>query len=193
MNPQDLRWIEALTNASFLWGPFFFSILFMLVITRTARGYYRQVSERKDPPATAEEKWDYRIYFHLSVACGIILVFVSVGWWMYAQLQQHAFQGVILGLEPNQQIVAADDDLYYRAVHRDLGNGHVVRDYHFAIVRRAPFSKGQAFRLAFYPEIGSIGEKPKAIDLVVQYKGDPNGRFKLTRDGTEFRLVAIGG
>lgn len=190
---QPLQMIDSLTNASFLWGPFFFSILFMLVITRTAHTYYAKVNERMSPPASAEEKQDYRLYFRLSIACGTVLVFVSVGWWMYAQLQQHAFQGVIVGLELEQQVVAADDDLYYRAVQRDAGNGRHVRDYHFAIVRKAPFSNGQAFRLEFYPEAGVIGEaKPKPIDLVVRYHGDTNGKFKLSREGGVFNLVPIG-
>jgi hypothetical protein len=54
--------IETLANAGFLWGPFFFSILFMLVITRMAHSYYRDVNVRTSPPASPEEKTTYRLY-----------------------------------------------------------------------------------------------------------------------------------
>jgi len=190
---QPFQWIESLANTSFLWGPFFFSILFMLVITRTAHSYYLGVNERSSPPASQEEKNDYRFYFRLSIVCGTLLVFLSVGWWIYAQLQQHTFQGVIVGLRENQQIVADDDDFYYRAVQRDVG-GHVMRDYHFAIVRNTPFSNGQSFRLDFYPDSGAIGEvKPENIGLLIQYHGGRNEKFKLTRDAGSFKLSRLEG
>lgn len=190
---QPLAWLNSLANAGFLWGPFFFSMLFILVVTRTAHGYYANANERVTPPASAEEKQDYRTYFRLSMACGMVLVFLSVGWWMYAQLQAHTFEGVIVGLEKDQQIVATDDDdLYYRAVQRDAGDGHLIRDYHFVVVRNTPFVDGQSFRLAFYPDPGAIGEaKPQPVNLLVQYRGATRGRYLLTRDGASFKLQTM--
>ena len=189
---QPLEWLDSLAHASFLWGPFFFSILFLLVVTRTAHSYYAKVNERLTPPTSPEERQDYRNYFRLSIACGMVLVFLSVGWWMYAQLQEHTFQGVIIGLEKDQQIVAADDDLYYRAVQRDAGNGRLIRDYHFVIVRNTPFVNGQAFRLEFYPDPGTIGEQaPQPVKLQVQYRGTSRGRYLLTREGASFKLLSM--
>ncbi|MET3131143.1 cbb3-type cytochrome oxidase subunit 3 [Oxalobacteraceae bacterium GrIS 1.11] len=190
---QSLDWINSLANASFLWGPFFFSILFILVVTRTAHSYYARVNERLSPPASAEERQDYRNYFRFSSLFGMLLVFVSVGWWIYAQLQAHTFQGVIIGLEQDQQIVATDDDLYYRAVQRDAGNGHLIRDYQFVIVRNTPFVTGQAFRLEFYPNAGAIGEaKPQPVNLLLEYRGGTRGKYMLARDGSTFKLQTIG-
>lgn len=189
-----LQLIDSLANAGFLWGPFFFSILFMLVITRTAHSYYSRVNERINPPASPTERHDYRFYFHLSIVCGTILVFLSVGWWIYAQLKQHTFQGVIVGLEQDQQIVAADNDLYYRAVQREAGDGHIMRDYYFAIVRSSPFLDGQSFRLELYPDSGRVGEeKPKPVDLIIKYHGGTNEKFMISHEGDSFKLVPVGG
>ncbi len=189
---QPLEWIDSLANASFLWGPFFFSILFLLVVTRTAHSYYARVNERVTPPASAEERQDYRNYFRLSIVSGLVLVFLSVGWWMYAQLHDHMFQGVIVGLEKDQQIVPADDDLYYRAVQRDAGLGRVIRDYHFVIVRATPFINGQVFRLQLYPEPGAISEAPpKPEELKVLYRGTTRDKYQLVRDGATYKLVLV--
>lgn len=190
---QPFDWIDSLANASFLWGPFFFSILFILVVTRTAHSYYARVNERVTPPASAQERQDYRNYFRLSIAAGLVLVFLSVGWWMYAQLHEHTFQGVIIGLDKDQEIVAAEDDLYYRAVQRDAGHGRVIRDYHFVIVRQTPFVTGQAFRLEFYPDPGVIGEAPpQPVNLQVQYRGIPREKYLLRPDGGSFKLIPVG-
>ena len=193
-NQQSLQWIESLTNASFLWGPFFFSILFMLVITRTAHSYYSRVNERVSPPATEDERKDYRFYFRLSISFGTFLVFISVAWWIYAQLQQHTFQGVIVGLREDQQIVGTDDDLYYRLVQRDLGDKHIMKDYHFAIVQNTPFSNGQPFRLDFYQNSGVVGATPPApIKLQIQYRGGTYEKFQLMGDAGSFKLQPLSG
>lgn len=184
--------IEALTNASFLYGPFFFAILFMLSITRTAHSYYADVNKRTSPQASDEEKKAYRRYFYLTAYCGTVLVFISVGWWMYAQLQKHTFEGVILGLNPDQSIAATADDVYLRFSTRDAGEGRVIRDYRFAIVRNIPFNKGQTFHLDFYPTPGLIGPtKPDPVDLVIHYSGRARDieKYRLQKSGASFQLI----
>jgi hypothetical protein len=188
---ESLQWLEGLATASFLWGPFFFSILFMLVITRIAHVYYEGVSRRAEPPALPEEKRTYRMFFMAAVVCGIILVFVSVGWWIYAQLNRHTFEGTIIGLSLDQQIVATEDDLYYRETMRNERSAHPVRDYHFAIVRNTPFVSGQVFSLNFYPTAGSIGpDKPQPVDLKLRYQGSGPQKFVVRPDGGSFQLVS---
>jgi hypothetical protein len=184
--------LEMLSSSSFMWGPFFFSLLFMLVITRTANNYFQNVIKRTDPPADKEEKQVYRRFFVASIIAGIVLVFVSVGWWTYAQMQLHAFEGVIVGLRSDQFITAMEDDVYLREVQRDGGLGNKMRDYHFAIVRDSAFSVGQTFRFSFYPEPGNIGSTPpKPIDLEVPYSGKISGKFMLKREGDSFTLTRL--
>jgi len=192
---METNWIKELANAGFLWGPFFFSILFMLVITRTAHSYYAKVVERTSPPADAEEKKLYANYFKLSIACGIVMVFLSVGWWIFGQLQRNnTFEGAIVGLDPNINLIPTEDGIYLRPTETQIGKGKYLRDYHFAIISDKPFEEGQKFRLDYYPEVGSIGdEKPQPVPLYVEYQGKFKnaGKYHLASEGSLFRLVRL--
>lgn len=167
-------------------------MLFMLVITRTAHSYYAEVAKRESPAASEDEKQVYRTYFQLTFWCGTLLVFCSVAWWIYAQLEKHAFEGVIVGLDITQQIMAQEGDIYLRPTQRDVGGGRIVQDYNFAIIRDKPFVDGQQFRLGFYPEPGALGDKkPEPVELVIRYSGvlKDSGRYRLKREGTSYRLT----
>lgn len=195
---QQVKSVMDLASAGFLWGPFFFAVFFMVVITASAHLCYSQVLRRVSPPASEIEKADYRSYFRLSIRVGIVLVFISVAWWLYAQWKSdkdHAFQGVVIGLEINQSLVASEEDFYTREVSRKVGVGLEVKDYHFAVVRTGPFFSGQKFTLKFYPEPGSVSdEPPKAVDLEMPYSGIASGRYRITRSGgNQFQLVTLGG
>lgn len=192
MTEELVNILTSLSRSSFMWGPFFFSLLFMLVITQKAHLYYQEVILRTDPPAQLEERKVYRRYFVASFVAGIVLVFMSVGWWIYAQLQIHAFEGVIVGLKPYQFITATEDDVYLRAVQREAGPGQQIRDYHFAIVRESPFVAGQVFRFSFYPEPGSIGDAPpEAVSLEVSYSGELTQKYLLSNEEGKFILSRI--
>jgi uncharacterized membrane protein YcgQ (UPF0703/DUF1980 family) len=95
---------------------------------RMAHSYYRDVNVRTSPPASPEEKTTYHVYFYSSVIAGIMLVFIAVGWWIYAQSKTHILEGVIAGLKPNQSIFAIQDDIYLRSVQRNLDSDCVVCD-----------------------------------------------------------------
>lgn len=184
--------LSMLSSSSFMWGPFFFSLLFMLVITKTAHNYLQGVIRRTDPPAHKDERTVYRQYFITSLISGIVLVFISVGWWIYAQMQIHAFEGVIVGLKTNQFITANEDDMYLRAVERDAGQGKQMRDYHFAIVRDSPFSVGQIFRFSFYPDPGAIGAAPPdPVNLEVPYSGRVTDKYMVKKEGSGFILIRL--
>lgn len=196
MTPEiNIKTVMELTNAGFMFGPFFFAVFFMLVITGSAHYWYSKVVQRTAPPASDAEKTIYRNYFWLSFSCGILLVFVSVGWWLYTNWKEHSFQGVVIGLEMSQNLVAGEEDYYTREVNRKQGAGGEVKDYHFAIVRPKPFTTGQTFTLKFYPEIGGLGDHaPQAIEFAVPYAGLSSARFKIGRDSAnKFQLVSIGG
>jgi hypothetical protein len=95
---DTVKWLEVLTNASILYGHFFFALLFILVVTRTAHSYYKGVCERANPPAAPDEQKTYRLFFLASMTAGILLVFTAVSWWIYAQFQKHTIEGVITEL-----------------------------------------------------------------------------------------------
>ena len=190
MTNDTAKWMELLASAGFLYGPFFFSLLFILVVTRTAHSYYKTACERVTPPVSPEEKKTYQMYFMASTIVGIMLVFIAVAWWVYAQLQTHTLEGVIAGLNTNQTIIMVEDDIYLRAIEKEVGSGHKRKDYHFVIVRDNPFIIGQTFRLGFFPEPGSIGaQEPKPIELVVKYSGRSRERLKILKSGDAFILT----
>lgn len=192
ISEKIVQMLNVLSSSSFMWGPFFFSLLFMLFITRKSHIYLQNVMTRTDPPAEKDEKVVYRRYFFSSVVSGIVLVFISVGWWIYAQMQIHAFEGVFVGLETNQYITAKEDDVYLRPVQRDVGHGNQIRDYHFAIVRESPFSPGQVFHFNFYPEPGSIGNSPPdPVNITVPYSGRASDKYMLKKEGSSFVLTCL--
>src|SRR6266550_702879 len=63
-------------------GPFFISVLFVVIVSGWAAHLYRTVCERKDPPPTPEERNTYRLYFFYAVAVGAIATGVSLWWWV---------------------------------------------------------------------------------------------------------------
>jgi hypothetical protein len=185
---QSLDWIESLTYLGFLWGPFFFSILYILVVPRIAHAYYAAVTVRNSPPALPEEIQEYRTYFRWSVRTGLILVALSVAWWLYAQFQYHIYKGIISGLEKDQVIAIKDDDMYYRTVQWDSGGGHIISAYKFVIVSNQPFVNSRLFDLSFYPESGVIGDnKPEPIKLTLEARRGEN-KYVIERDGDSYRV-----
>jgi len=192
--PQEFaELLNFLTISSVMWGPFFFSLLFMLFITKKAHLYFQAVITRADPPAEDIEKVVYKNYFVTSFVCGIALVFISVGWWVYAQLQLHAFEGVIVGLEQNQEIYPIDGEIYLKKINRDIGvNGQKLKEYHFAIVRNKPFSNGQSFEFGFYPTAGGLGDSPpEPVKIYAMFSGEASEYFQLTSANGTFKLVKI--
>lgn len=186
--------LNMLSSISFAWGPFFFSLLFMLVITKKSHTCLQEIVKRTDPPAEEDERAIYKQYFKASMISGIVLVFISVGWWIFAQMKLHAFEGVIVGLKTNQIIAANEDDVYLRAVQRDAGAGKQIRDYHFAVIRDSPFSKGQIFRFSFYPEpeTGYIGDSPPdPVILEVPYSGKLSDKYMLSKEGSLYTIKCL--
>jgi hypothetical protein len=181
------------SSAGYLLGPFFFAVFFMLVICSTAHLWYSKVQNRTSPPASETEKSTYRTFFLMSFGFGIVLVSVSVGWWIYSNWKDHSFNWVVVGVEVDQSLVAGEDNFYFREGTRNLGPAS-VRDYYFAVVKSGPFSAGQTFTLKYYPNTGSLGpEKPKAVDLEVPYSGLSSPRFKIQAGpGNKFKLIPIG-
>jgi len=184
--------LDALSSLAYLYGPFFFALLFGLFFTKKAHGYVQTLMKRTKPPAEEYEKRLYGRYFITSMVATLVLTSVSVAWWMYAQMQLHTFQGVIQGVNMAQTIVANENDVYLRTVQRDAGPGGTMQDYHFAIVSAEPFKKGQQFLFDYYPDNGSINERPKAIPLFVTYTGNLSDKYRLIKNESTFILSKEG-
>lgn len=168
-------------------GPFFFAILFTLLIVGMAHRCYRNI--RKEPKASEKEKKCYMMYFVSSFVAGLLLVFISVAWWMYAHIAKHTLEGRIIGLEQNQILQAYTDNVYLRTAERPVAGGWKTVEIEFAIVRDSPFNQGQKFTFFLYPQIGYIGDKkPEPITLTIDYAGKDYERYKLVKNGATFLL-----
>jgi hypothetical protein len=181
--------IERYATIAFEQGPFFFSVLFMLVIVGMAHRCYRKVNLRSNPEASSEEKRCYQIYFVSSFVAGLLLVFISVGWWMYTNVAKHTLRGAIVGLGIKQKLIPVNDDLYMREITRNI-KGIKLVDQHFVIVRDSPFNTGQKIEFAFFPNDAFL-DVPKPETLYVVYSGKDNQKFHLSKIGEEYTLTEI--
>jgi cbb3-type cytochrome oxidase subunit 3 len=182
--------IKTFAAIAFQYGPFFFSIFFLLVVVGMAHKRFKKVNMRKDPVATIEEKKCYKMYFIASFAASLLLVFISVGWWMYAHMSKHVLRGTIYGFQEGHSLIAYNDDIFIRERQRLSVLKEKFIDYHFVIVRDNPFSPGQKFVLEFYPAKGFAGDsKPEPVPLDIIYSGKEYHNYKLEKKGKRFFLA----
>jgi hypothetical protein len=142
--------IEALTEGAFKYGPFFFSILFVIFLTRWAYKKYNSAIAQ-NPPLDEKDKKINRALFLITFLFGIALVIVSIVWWWWFKPNVFVFKGEIQNLQPEDEIAS---DVYYlrRELRVPLANEDAVgllRNEHFIIFRPKPFWKGQTFELDF--------------------------------------------
>jgi hypothetical protein len=177
-------------------GPFLFAILFILVVTRTAHGYYRECNMRKDPPASEQERRTYRLYFICSVWCGIVAMALSIVWWGYAQLKgTYVYQIAIVGLREDESVLA---NYFQKRVPRpSVAGGIAVHDLYFLIVQEEPFRVGDNFSFDYYkiPQdaatagSGAAGIVPAPIEI--KYGGNKSDIYRLTPDADSPRLTIV--
>ena len=152
---------ELFTQLAYQFGPFFFAVLFTLVVTRTARTWY--VSATK--PLDNTEKNTFRHWFLMCCYFSIFLVIVSVAWYAYYHWgRHHALHGSFLGLRPNQSIVPDADQFFIREV-KTTDPGGEIRDYYFVMVRNRPWQRGEKLYFKYWelPSTSGAGERPKHI------------------------------
>ncbi len=196
----DLAMLDSIARSAAQYGPFLFAVLFILIVTRTAHKYYQESNTRQQPPATEEEKATYRSYFTISIWVGIALTLVSIGWWIYVQMQgTNVYQIAINGLQPNETVSSN----YYSMTKPEptIPGAVTLTDYLFMVVQNAPFKVGDKFEIYYFkipprPSPGTAGEQPAGvgiapIPLQVQYSGNPSDTYQVTQDGGTVALTTV--
>jgi len=184
--------IDALTSIASQFGPFFFAVLFMVFITKTARNWYADVVCR-NPPADPTERLTYRLYFMTTFGFGLLLVVISVAWWIYIHLiDKHAFEGVIVNLQPNQ-VIASSESYARRVKNADMPGD--LADYHFVVLSERPLTPGSKIILTYFEfdELGGVGAPPKGTPLSISVP-DPaagNRRFAIRKVDDRMTVVPI--
>ncbi len=140
------QWVEL----AFQYGPFFFSILFLIFISRSARQSYNRVSVRRDPPPTEKEMAVHRWVFITSFAVGILLVAASVVWWFGYKPSVYVFRGTIKNLREYEKL-DSDGSIYFRSELRRIfaGDETQLRNEHFVAIQETPFRRGQTIQIDF--------------------------------------------
>jgi hypothetical protein len=194
----DLSVFTSIVSLAEQFGPFLFSILFILVVPRIAQNYYREANIRM-PPASEEEKNTYRIYFIGSVVCGILVMGASIGWWFFWQSQgTFVYQVAIVGLKEDETIAS---QFFNKRAPRPVIPGAVgLHDDYFVLVQNQPFNVGDKFQFDFYKIptdinscVGAAGSvTPQKLEIV--YDIQPQARFtqssfELKMEGATPKLV----
>jgi hypothetical protein len=197
---NDLSMLDSIARSAAQYGPFLFAVLFTLVVTRTAHKYYQESNTRQQPPATEEEKATYRSYFTTSIWVGIALTLVSIGWWIYVQMQgTNVYQIAINGLQPDETVSSN----YYAMTKPEptIPGAVTLTDYLFMIVQNAPFKVGDKFEIYYFkipprPASGTPGDQTAGvgiapIPLQVQYSGNPSDTYQVTQNGGTVTLTTV--
>ena len=134
--------IEQLTHLVFRFGPFAFSLVFLLLLARWTQKKWHEVQTRADPPAELLEKRTLCATFVVTYAFGIILAFVSVYWWWLNQ-PRYFYEGRILEVSEVQTLDG--ESFFARNIYYPQTP---IRDLHFLITQDEPFFDGQKISLS---------------------------------------------
>ena len=151
---MNADWMKHLTEGSVMFheqGPFFISLLFLLIGSTIARKAYKNVCERKEPVPTEKEVGTYRAWFIFSFVFGSALTLAGVVYW-FKHEPIYAFSGVIQNLNSAQTVWGDRDAQGTVYIHRiPLGSDidGEKRNDEFLIVRGTPFRDGEEFDLHF--------------------------------------------
>lgn len=151
MEVDPISWSEAAQRS----GPFFFAILYAVVLTGWAAKNWREA--RKDPNANEADRRTHRLYFIFTASFGALAVVLACILWIERQppvVKSYTMRGVIQQLRSGQDLWS--EDLYFR---RRFGPAVVVAakldqpfDVTFFAEQDHPFAAPQAFEIHFKKE-----------------------------------------
>jgi hypothetical protein len=172
MKPEDL---SNLSEVALQYGPFFFSLLFVLVVSRWAYGAFKETNAGKN--STPQALSTVRLVFLCSFFFGLVLVAVSVNWWLRSRPHLFEFRGEIVDLHDYEKLASASENLYFRREIRDSIDGIPMRNEHFLITQSTAFHKGDVFDIEF-----SKNNSPRN-EFKIFYDGvDSYPKFRVTWD-----------
>jgi hypothetical protein len=168
-----------LASIAVQYGPFFFSILFCIVLSKWGYSIYKNANVRVKPkPASKQEINTYRYYFILITIFGVILVIISVFWWIRQQSSIHLFKGDIINVGENHRFVSSD--MYLKRVKvGELGSEDSPMDvykWQFFCFQMKPFKDDQKFIL-LHKKTGGNMERAE-----IQFSQQPDLQYEIVFD-----------
>jgi len=169
--------LDQLAEIAYDFGPFFFAVLFTLVITSSARRWYLQAQRCRD----LDTRNTYRNYFYASWLFGMLLVGVSVAWWLRSKWEtHHTFAAAVVGLRPNQSLWPVSNDQYFWSrLSPHQGPLDRRNDYWFITVIDHPLFRGETFRLNYWELAGdgAINQAPPSPTATIEVKVEDPTQF----------------
>lgn len=154
-------------------GPFFFSVLFLTYMVRWAQKRYIELTSRKDPVPTTQEKVIHASIFLGTFIVGIVLVGISVRWWMHFGQDTYIYRGVFRNLHSYEQ-VDSDEGVgmfFHDETRKPTGpltpDTDLIHNSHFVVVQPKSFVDCQRF-----PVNLSKGEKGSGESFEIEYRKD---------------------
>ncbi len=144
MNPDTAT---KLAESAYQYGPMFFAVLFLLSVTRWAYKPFKETTSRTQPPPSPKEVATVRQVFFGSFIFGLVLVVVSVVWWIGYRPRIFVFRGEIQDLQEYESLAA--EGVYFRTEPKAILDGMSLRNEHFAIIQDSAFKSGQVFNIEF--------------------------------------------
>ena len=175
--------LEHLSQLGLHFGPFFFSILFLIYINQRVHKNWRD-AEGSDRERTL--KWVYVA----SVAFSLVLVATAVVWWLIQMPPTRTFQGKILGLSQTEALWS--DTLFFRDVHRptswsSFGEDRIdpTRREEFLLAHRRhlPFTEADDFSVVFRSSDGS------QTDLRLRYCDTPQPEYRILQGFEDGHII----
>lgn len=167
--------ISQLVELGYQYGPFFFSILYVVFVSRWAYAKYKENMRAINPPTAERDIATVRAIFVASFTIGVVLVAFSVWWWWAYRPQTYLFRGEIRDLQDYEQL--ASEGMYFRVEPKATIDGVSLRNEHFALIQVAPFRKGQVFEVEFSKDKSKRNRFPVLYD-----PSDPYPTFRVEWD-----------
>jgi hypothetical protein len=160
---------------AFQYGPFFFSLLFLVSISRWAFRNYDAACKRTNPAAGTEEISTLKNTYIASFLVGTLLVLVSMVWWFAYRPQKFLFEGEIDSLDEYDNLQSDSERIFFRSAYQKAPFFEPIlsQTAHFVIVGDKPFSQGEGYDFNLYKGSHS-DEKVKRDKNILHVEYDPS-------------------
>ncbi len=154
MATGNSEWLDTLSSIAYHWGPFFFAILFCLLVTRTARTWYVNVSHEQATNATLIE--EHRKYFHYTFIFSFVLVVLSIAWYFYTNFSRYHPFWATISMGKNENV---DSDQIYAREWTAKG-GSDSKEIQLVVLRDHPIRNGEKIFLYYWecPDAPSLND-----------------------------------
>jgi hypothetical protein len=131
ITPAEVESVRTLSSLALQYGPFFFSIIFILFVPIIGQKWFFRMLHTRVPGGSEVRDAAmrvYKFYWISGIVAGLALVGVSVIWWGYVQytfntenfnkklsqeINRRVFQGIIYGADDNDMFIYQFDNPQY--------------------------------------------------------------------------------